>query len=104
VRFAILGFLRRQEFDVPVEAGNAFEKDPKAAGFFARLLEELKPEAGYFSSSRRWVILITKAESHEELTKQLLPIGHIFKAYPRVEPVNSLEEFNVMLPKLEKLP
>lgn len=96
MRFAIV-------FEVPVEVGNAFEKDPKAGEFFARLLEQLKPEAGYFGSSRRWVILITKAESHEELTKQLLPIWHTFKIYPQVEPVTSVEEFKAILQKLSEL-
>jgi len=95
VRFAIV-------FEVPVETGNAFEKDPKAGEFFAQFLEQLKPEAGYFSS-RRSVILITKAESEEELTKQLLPIWHIFKTYPQVDPVSSLEEFKTIIPKLSEL-
>lgn len=96
MRFAIV-------FELPVEVGNALEKDPKFGELITRFMEQLKPEAGYFSSSRRWGILIVKAESHEELTKLVLPIWHTFKTYPQVEPVATLEEFKTAFPKWQQL-
>lgn len=96
MRFAIV-------FEIPVEIGNAFEKDPKAGEFFVKFLKQLKPEAGYFSSLRRSGILITKAESEEELVQQLVPIWHIFKTYPQVDLVSSLDEFITTIPKLKEL-
>lgn len=96
VRFAILG-------EISVEAGNAFEKDSKAVEFFARYLENLKPEAAYFSSSRRYVIVIANAESHEELLRQLEPLWHTFKTYPQVDPIMNLKEFKTIMPKLSEL-
>ena len=34
-------------FEVPVEPGNALQKDPKFGELIARFIEQLKPEAGY---------------------------------------------------------
>lgn len=96
MRFAVI-------CEVPVEVGNAFEKDPKAGESFAQYLEQLKPETAYFGSTRRLMIFITKAESQEELTKQILPLWHIFKAYPKIEPVSNLEEFKAVLPKIGEM-
>ena len=80
-------------FEVPVEVGNAFEKDPKAAEYFFKLLEETKLEAAYTSSSRRFMILIVNAESHEELSKLLVPFWHTLKVYPKIDTVMNMEEW-----------
>ncbi len=86
--------------EVPIEVGNALEKDPKFGELINRLFEELKPEQVYFGTTKRWVIIITNAESQEELTKYILPIWHTFKTYPIVEPVGNLEEMKATLSKL----
>ncbi|NIM45494.1 MAG: hypothetical protein GTN80_07605 [Nitrososphaeria archaeon] len=91
------------QFELPVEVGNAFEKDPKFLEILAQWLEQLKPEAAYFSSSRRYVIVISEAESHEELSKLLVPIWHTFKVYPQVEPVITAEEAKAVFPKLAEI-
>lgn len=90
-------------FEPPVEVGNAFEKDPKAGELLARLLEPAKPEAVYFSCSRRFVIVIANAESHEELARLIIPIWHTMKVYPQVEPILNLEEFQAAFPKYQQL-
>ena len=95
MKFAIL-------FEVPVEVGNVLEKDPKAFEGFAKLLEQLKPEAAYFGATRRLLILITHAESHEDLAKLLVPFWHTFKTYPQVEPVASLDEYTSYLLRMSE--
>lgn len=89
--------------ELPVEVGNAFEKDPKAEELLTQLLEQTKPEAGYFGSARRLLILIVNAESHEDLAGKLVPIWHAFKTYPQVEPVVTIEEFKAGLPKWKQM-
>jgi hypothetical protein len=86
----------------PVEPANEFEKDPKAAESFFQLLEQAKPEAAYASSTRRYLIIIVNADSQEDLLKLLAPIWHTFKAYPRVEPVLTLDEFKAAFQEVGK--
>ena len=95
MRFAVM-------CEVPVDVGNAFEKDPRGIEKFAQYLEQLKPEAAYFGSSKRIMILIIKADSEEELTKQIFPIWHILKTYPQVEPVTTIEEFKAISTKMSE--
>lgn len=87
-------------FEPPVEAGNAFEKDPKAAELMFRLAEDAKPEAIYASSSRRFMIIVVNAESHKELLKLLAPIWHTLKVYPQVDVVMNMEEFKAAFQKI----
>ena len=91
-------------FDIPLESGNALEKDPKAGELIAKWLQQLKPEAGYFScgGTRRGTI-ITNADSEEELATQLLPFWHTFKTYVEVEPVLTIEEFGATFSKINKI-
>jgi len=96
VRFAI-------QFDVPIDVGNAFEKDPKAAELLAKVMEPMKPEAAYFCSTRRYGIVIVNADSQEELTKMIFPIWHVFKTYPQVDPVMGLEELPERLRQMSEL-
>jgi hypothetical protein len=96
MRFAI-------QFEVPVEVGNAFEKDPKALELLAKFMEPMKPEAGYFCSTRRYGIMIVNADSQEELNKMIFPIWHNFKVYPQVDPVFTLEEIPGFYQKLPEL-
>jgi len=96
VRFAVV-------VELPVEVGNAFEKDPKAEELLTQFLEQAKPEAGYFGSARRLLILIVNAESHEELSGILVPLWHLFKTYPQVEPVVTIEEFKAGFPKWKQM-
>lgn len=86
MRFAI-------QFDVPIDVGNAFEKDPRAGEILAKIFEPIKPEAAYFCTTRRYGIIIVNAESQDELSKIVFPIWHNFKTYPQVDPVINLEEF-----------
>jgi len=96
VRFAIT-------FEVPVEAGNAFEKNPKAAERIFQLLEQAKPEAIYAGVTRRFMILVVKAESHEELMKLMTPIWHTMKVYPQVDIVMKVEEFKAAFQSASEL-
>jgi hypothetical protein len=91
-------------FELPVDVGNALEKDPKAGELMAKWLEQLKPEAGYMScGGRRRGIIITNADSEEELATQFLPIWHNFETYVEVEPVLTLEEFGATFAKLSQI-
>jgi len=93
VRFAIT-------FQPPVEAANAFEKDPKAAETLFGILQQAKPEAIYASSSTRFMIIIMNADSHEDLLRLLAPIWHTMKVYPKVDTVLNMEEFKAVFQKI----
>ncbi len=90
-------------FEVPVEAGNMFEKDPKAAERIFQLLEQAKPEAIYAGTTRRFMILVVNAESHEELMKLIVPIWHTMKVYPQVDIVMKAEEFKAAFQNIGEL-
>ena len=91
-------------FELPIDVGNALEKDPKGGELLGKWLEQLKPEAGYMScGGRRRGIIITNADSEEELAMKLLPFWHTFKTYVEVEPVLTLEEFGATFSKLSKI-
>jgi len=91
-------------FELPIDVGNAFEKDPKAGEVIAKWLEQLKPEAGYMScGGRRRGTIIMNANSEEELSMKLLPFWHTFKTYVEVEPVLTLEEFGAFLSKVSEV-
>lgn len=96
MRFAI-------QFEIPVDVGNALEKDPKAAELIAGLFETMKPEAAYFCSTRRYGIIFVNADSQDELSKIVFPIWHNFKTYPQVDPVRNIEEFPEALKQLGEL-
>ncbi len=91
-------------FELPIDVGNALEKDPKGGELLGKWLEQLKPEAGYMScGGRRRGIIITNADSEEELAMKLLPFWHTFKTYVEVEPVLTLEEFGAFLSKVSEV-
>jgi len=96
MRFAI-------QFEVPIEVGNAFERDPKATELLAKLMEPMKPEAAYLCSTRRYGIIIVNADSQEELNKMIFPLWHSFKTYPQVDPVFTLEEIPEIYKQLGEL-
>jgi len=80
-----------------------FVRAPKAAELFSKMLEEAKPEAMYTSSSRRFMILIMNAESHEELFKVLGTIWYTMKVYPKVDTVMNMSEWKEALANSREL-
>jgi hypothetical protein len=89
--------------EVPVEVGNAFEKDPEAQAKLVKYIEQLKPEAVYFGASRRFIVLVVNAENSLELSKMALPIWRLLKTYPKVEAVNTMDDFGAFMSDLGEL-
>ena len=79
--------------DTPTEVATALQKDPKESVKQMRgLMAQIKPEASYFSTTRRRSIMIVDVKDpHVELRK----IYETFSKFGEVtiDPVSTFEEF-----------
>ena len=85
--------------ETPAEVANALQKNPKeAVKEIKGLMAQLKPEAAYFSTLRRFSIFVADVKDpHVELRRiyeTLSKYGHV-----TLEPVSNVEEFLTFLEK-----
>jgi hypothetical protein len=87
---------------VPTEAVTKLLENPEEAKkAFGELIEQVKPEAMYFSTIRRYNVFVVNVEDpHVELRRLLENLskwGHV-----TIDPVSTFEEFGAYMESLQR--
>lgn len=93
------------EVQIPTEVGNAALKDGSLIREHENYLNEVKPEAVYYTlaNGRRTIYLVVNLESAEKLPAITEPLWLTLNAEVRVAPVMTSEDFQKALGGLQEV-
>ena len=90
--------------NIPVETGNAAAKAGKLGATIQTILEDLKPEAAYFTddNGQRTAILFLEMKDASQIPAIAEPWLQAFNARIEIHPVMVLEDLAKAAPAIEK--
>ncbi len=83
--------------EVPPDKGSYLEGNPEAMQELLGAWQAAKPEAMYFSLTRRYFLFVLDAPNEDAFFEPLHQTWMSTGSYPTVEPVATIEEFGKLL-------
>lgn len=90
---------------IPVEAGNALVRDPQFGKRFEAIMQDIKPEAAYFSIShgQRGMYLIVNVNDTAQFARVVEPLWLAFNCDVEITPVVTADDMGSAMGVVQEL-